>query len=114
MPKVANGPDLDFNLGRARSENIELELRPVLHKERTTVLRFLSYMNHANMGSYREAIRAFRAGIDPLPSIEAHRRQGRIKYGFGFSLSTNSRRQLASLAARDGMKARMRALPTLR
>jgi high affinity Mn2+ porin len=85
MPKVANGPDLDFNLRRARAENIELELRPVLHKDRATVLRFLSYVNHANMGSYREAIRAFQSGIDPVPSIEAHRRQGRIKYGFGFN-----------------------------
>jgi high affinity Mn2+ porin len=85
MPKVANGPDLDFNLRRARAENIELELRPVLHKDRATVLRFLSCVNHANMGSYREAIRAFQSGIDPVPSIEAHRRQGRIKYGFGFN-----------------------------
>lgn len=85
MPKVANGPDLDFNLSRARAENIELELRPVLHKDRATVLRFLSYVNHANMGSYREAIRAFQSGADPEPSIEAHRQQGRIKYGFGFN-----------------------------
>jgi high affinity Mn2+ porin len=85
MPKVANGPDLDFNLRRARAENIELELRPTLHKDRATVLRFLSYVNHANMGSYREAIHAFQAHIDPVPSIEAHRVQGRIKYGFGFN-----------------------------
>lgn len=85
MPKVANGPDLDFDLARARSENIELELRPVLRKDRATVLRFLSYVNHANMGSYAQAIRAFQAGIDPTPSIETHRQQGRIKYGFGFS-----------------------------
>jgi hypothetical protein len=85
MPKVANGPDLDFNLSRARAENIELELRPVLRKDRATLLRFLSYVNHANMGSYREAIQAFQAGIDPKPSIEAHRQQGRIKYGFGFN-----------------------------
>ncbi len=85
MPKVANGPDLDFNLRRARSENMELELRPALQKDRATVLRFLSYVNHANMGSYRDAIRAFQSGIDRVPSIEAHRRQGRIKYGFGFN-----------------------------
>lgn len=28
MPKVANGIDLDWNLRRAHSENIELEIRP--------------------------------------------------------------------------------------
>jgi carbohydrate-selective porin OprB len=38
------------------------------------------------MGSYREAIQAFLAGTDPQPRIEAHRRQGRIKYGFGLNV----------------------------
>jgi high affinity Mn2+ porin len=33
------------------------------------------------MGRYDEAIQAFRNGVDPTPNIEAHRRQGRIKYG---------------------------------
>jgi high affinity Mn2+ porin len=86
MPKVANGPSLDFNLFRARSENIEFEVRPELWKGKHTVARLLSYINHANMGSYREAVQAFLIGTDPQPSIEAHRRQGRIKYGFGLSV----------------------------
>jgi hypothetical protein len=85
MPKVANGPDLDFDVFRARSENIELEFRPELLPERHTILRLLSYINHANMGSYQEAIDAFLAGADPQPDITAHRKQGRIKYGFGFN-----------------------------
>ena len=34
MPKVANGPDLDWNLGRARAENFELELHPRLARNR--------------------------------------------------------------------------------
>jgi high affinity Mn2+ porin len=85
MPKVANGPNLDADIFRARSENIEFEFRPELLPERHTVLRLLSYVNHANMGSYREAINAFLAGVDPQPNIIAHRKQGRIKYGFGFN-----------------------------
>lgn len=85
MPKVANGPKLDFNLARARSENIELEFRPELQKGKKTAIRLLSFVNHANMGSYREAVEAFLAGIDPQPDITAHRKQGRIKYGFGFN-----------------------------
>ena len=56
MPKVANGPQLDFNLSRARSENVEFELRPELLKGKHTVARLLSYVNHANMGSYAEAV----------------------------------------------------------
>ncbi|HET9285621.1 MAG TPA: carbohydrate porin [Candidatus Angelobacter sp.] len=85
MPKVANGPNLDADILRARSENIEFEFRPELLPERHTVLRLLSYVNHANMGSYREAINSFLAGVDPQPNILAHRKQGRIKYGFGFN-----------------------------
>lgn len=83
MPKVANGIDLDWNLRRARAENIEFELRSnrILHREGT--LRLLSYTNHANMGDYREAVARFRTGLDAVPTIENTRQQGRIKYGFG-------------------------------
>jgi high affinity Mn2+ porin len=35
------------------------------------------------MGSYREAIDNFRAGLTPVPDITAHRLQTTIKYGFG-------------------------------
>lgn len=84
MPKVANGPDLDLNVARARSENIELEFRPELHKKHG-VVRLLSYINHANMGSYQAAVDAFLDGIDPTPNIEAHRQQSRVKYGFGLN-----------------------------
>jgi hypothetical protein len=86
MPKVANGPALDFDLLRARSENIEFEFRPEPMKDRKTTVRLLSFINHANMGSYRQAIESFLAGVDPRPIIEAHRQQGRIKYGFGLNM----------------------------
>ncbi|HWF05370.1 MAG TPA: carbohydrate porin [Candidatus Angelobacter sp.] len=86
MPKVANGPALDADLLRARAENIEFEFRPGLLPERKTIIRALSFINHANMGSYRQAIDAFLDGTDPRPIIEAHRQQGRIKYGFGFNM----------------------------
>ncbi len=85
MPKVANGIELDWNIRRARGENVEFELRPDLWQDHKTVIRLLSYVNHANMGSYREAINAFLQGRDKKPEIELHRRQGRRKYGFGFN-----------------------------
>src|SRR5207249_1297765 len=62
MPKVANGINLDWNIARARGENLEAEFHHELFPERETVVRLLSYVNHANMGSYREAIRAFQQG----------------------------------------------------
>jgi high affinity Mn2+ porin len=85
MPRVANGPKLEWNITRAHAENFELELRPELLEKKKTILRLLSFVNHANMGSYREAIQAFLAGIDPQPDVTAHRKQGRVKYGFGFN-----------------------------
>ena len=85
MPKIANGIDLEWNLRKARAENIEFELRRSALPRRTAAFRFLTYINHANMGSYQEAIAAFLTGKDPVPDVTAHRRQGRIKYGFGIS-----------------------------
>jgi high affinity Mn2+ porin len=82
MPKVANGIHLDADLARARSENVEAELRGHFLPHRAGVVRALSYVNHADMGSYHEAIEAFLAGRDKVPDVTQHRRQGRIKYGF--------------------------------
>ncbi len=86
MPKIANGIHLDADIARARAENYELEIRrPLLHK-RLTVVRPLAFVNHANMGSYREAVDAYLAGQDSVPNIIATREQGRIKYGFGLNV----------------------------
>ncbi len=83
MPLVANGIDLDFHLPRARAENVEFELRKSLIAKRNGALRLLSFVNHADMGLYREANAAFLAGIDPVPDITKHEQQGNVKYGFG-------------------------------
>lgn len=85
MPKVANGIDLDWNLRRARAENIEVEVHSKRIAQREGILRFLSYVNHANMGDYRDAVARFQAGVDAVPTIENTRQQGRIKYGFGIN-----------------------------
>lgn len=85
MPKVANGIELDWNIARAHAENIEFEFYPSLRRQRAGVVRLLSFVNHANMGSYREAINGFLGGQDPVPDVTAHRKQGRVKYGFGLN-----------------------------
>src|SRR6202522_906400 len=56
MPKVANGIHLDADIARARASNLELEARGNLFFHSAGVVRFLSYVNTANMGNYREAI----------------------------------------------------------
>ena len=83
MPKVANGIHLDADLSRARAENIEVELRGTLLSHQQGILRLLSYVNHANMGSYREAINNYFAGLTPIPEITAHPLLTSVKYGFG-------------------------------
>ena len=93
MPTVANGIDLDFHLPRARAENVEFELRKSLIAERHGAIRFLSFVNHADMGMYREANAAFLAGIDPVPDITKHEQPGNVKYGFG----VNAEQELTGL-----------------
>src|SRR6266480_1148012 len=82
MPKVANGIHLDADIGRARAENIEFEVHGKVLRHQEGIIRFLSFVNHANMGSYREAIDNFLAGITTKPDITAHPLQTTIKYGF--------------------------------
>ena len=83
MPKVANGIHLDADLARAHSENMELEIHRTVFFKQDGVLRLLAYVNHANMGSYRQAIDNFLAGLTPVPEITDHPLQTTIKYGFG-------------------------------
>jgi high affinity Mn2+ porin len=86
MPKVANGINLDANLGRARSENVEFELHHSLLQHREVVFRLLGYANHANMGVYSVAVANFIAGDTLKPDITAHPLQTTTKYGFGANL----------------------------
>jgi hypothetical protein len=84
MPTVANGIDLDWDVGKNRASNLEAEWR---HggAGRSGVVRALAYLNNANMGSYAEAIQDFRSGVGTVPDIVATREAGRTKYGFGLN-----------------------------
>jgi high affinity Mn2+ porin len=77
MPKVADSEFLDADLARARSENLELEASGKHIMDRNGTVRLLGYLNHGNMGSYREANAEFLAGETATPNIIATRRQGR-------------------------------------
>jgi high affinity Mn2+ porin len=90
MPTVANDIDLDWNLRRASGQNWEFELRkPLLGSlipaERKGAVRVLGYVNHAHMGLYREANKAYLSGEDPKPEITKHETFGAVKYGFGLN-----------------------------
>lgn len=94
MPKVANGINLDADIARARSENFEADYNGGFLHHRDGAIRVLTYLNHADMGNYREAIDEFLAGDTPKPNIIATRQQGRHKYGFGLNFEQNLTDQL--------------------
>jgi hypothetical protein len=99
MPTVANGLDLDWAFSRARGENLEFELeRGLLPFKRPGKMRFLSYWNHAHMGSYREAIDAYLDGADTVPDITKHEHFGAVKYGFGFNTEQQATADIRAFA----------------
>ncbi len=105
MPTVANGITLDWNIARARGENFEFEYHPALLPKRSSVVRALGFVNHADMGSYREAIDGYLDGQDRVPDITEYRKQGRVKYGFGLNAEqelTRSLRIFGRLGWNDG------------
>ena len=95
MPKVANGLFLDADLARARSENLELDATGSLFLHRVGTVRLISFLNHANMGNYEEAIRDFQEGETTVPDIISTRKQGRHKYGFSLNFEQSLTSQLA-------------------
>ena len=86
MPTVANGIDLDYDLRRARAENLELDWKPELFRGLETHIRPLAYLNHANMGDYRQAIDGYLNHVTPIPDVIFYRHQGTLKQGFGLNL----------------------------
>jgi high affinity Mn2+ porin len=86
MPVIANGIDMDWAFSRAHGHNGEFELRKSFVKQRKGTTRILFFANRAHMGLYREAVRAYLAGIDPTPNVIAHEHFGALKYGFGYNI----------------------------
>ena len=83
MPKVANGERFDRRLFRDRSDMFEGEANWHLAGHEGAV-RLLNYENHADAGTYAEAIRLAKE-TGTTPDVTATRRVGTLKYGFGVS-----------------------------
>ncbi len=97
MPTVANGIDLQYQFRRASGQNVELELRGSALRDpaRKGAVRLLGFVNHGNMGDYRQQNQAFLRGETPTPEITAHPLTSSVKYGVGVNaeqqVSENSR-----------------------
>ena len=89
MPTVANGIDLVWNLRQASGQNWEFEFRKpllggLLSPDRKSVVRVLSYVNHANMGVYRTQNNLALA-THTTPVITDHPESTTVKYGFALN-----------------------------
>jgi high affinity Mn2+ porin len=85
MPTVANGIEMDWAFSRAHAQNGEFEVRHSFVPQRKGTQRVLFYANRAHMGTYREAVNAYLAGIDKTPDIVLHEHYGALKYGLGYN-----------------------------
>ena len=79
VPKVANGPDLDGQIGKAFGSVAEVEKKFPLSKGSNLVVRLAGFYNQAHMGSYRASVNTFPATI---PDVTLTRMYGRTKSGF--------------------------------
>jgi hypothetical protein len=91
MPTVANGEKLQYEFRQASGQNVELDWNrgfgaflPRL-TGRKGVVRLLGFVNHANMGDYRQQNIAFLQGLTPTPDITAHTFTDAMKYGVGMN-----------------------------
>jgi hypothetical protein len=98
MPKVANGIDLVWKPWQAHAENWEYELRHGLLPKKAGIVRVLAYVNHANMGSYGEAIAQFKQGLVAVPEITNHPWHITAKYGLGINVEQNLTRSVTAFA----------------
>ncbi len=99
MPTVANGIDLQWNLRRASGQNFELEYRKtpfallperLFDPKHKGTVRLLGYVNHANMGDYRQQIdealtKRANGDSSAIPVITDHPFQSTMKYGVGLN-----------------------------
>jgi len=77
MPKVANGLEMNWNVGISNAQTFEYTHRYMIHG-RDGAIRVLGFLNKADMGNYLQSI-----ALNPTaPNIESTRKNGRTKYGF--------------------------------
>jgi len=89
LPVIANGQDLNSNLGEEYGINAEVD-RTYKIKGQPGTIRLLGYYNNAHMGNYKDAIQNA-AGVS-TPDLIATRQYGRSKTGIGL----NAEQQVSS------------------
>ena len=86
LPNFNSSTGLDYDLRHVHSDNFEFDYGTYTLQGYATHVRALAFLNHADLGNYREANNAYLDGEDPTPDITAHRHPGTAKPGFGINL----------------------------
>ncbi len=86
LPKIDSGTDLDFDILHDHSDNFEFDYSTYTFQGYGSHVRALAFLNHADLGNYRQANNAYLDGEDKTPDITAHRHPGTAKPGFGINL----------------------------
>ncbi len=97
MPTVANGIDMDWAFSRAHGQNGEFELRHSFVPKRKGTERLLFYANRAHMGTYREAVEAYLAGVDATSHDHSARALWRAEVWFRLQRRAGGHREPARL-----------------
>ena len=79
VPTVANGPDLNWNIGKNISHTAEIE-KPYRFLGKNGIVRLLGFYTETYMGNY------LLAAAQPSPDITTTREDGRTKTGFGLNI----------------------------
>jgi high affinity Mn2+ porin len=86
LPKITSADDLDYDFRHVHSDNFEFDYATNAFQGYATHVRALAFLNHADLGNYRQANNAYLDGEDKAPDITAYRHPGTAKPGFGINL----------------------------
>ena len=88
VPKIANGPILDNNIGKAFGTVVEAEKEFKLSKEKKIVIRLAGFYNRAHAGNYDVSVKNALTN-STTPDIELTRLYSRSKAGFYINTEYN-------------------------
>ena len=88
VPKIANAPQMEYNITKAHSETIEFERKIVLNKKPGDI-RFTISDTHSRAPSYAEGLKAIEDNDTYLLNVISGKAEGDVyggkKFGLGFS-----------------------------
>jgi len=86
LPRISTGTDLDYDIRHTHSDNFEFDYTTYALQGFASHVRALAWVNHADLGNYRQANEAYLDGQDKTPDVTLHRHQSTVKPGLGINL----------------------------